>query len=203
MLLPPLTGPIVRDFAYSPARPFVARAHRGVDFVGAGGAVVRAACRGRVAWAAGTVVSLRCGPWRVSLLPFATIAVRAGAQVRAGSRGGALGHTPGPRGLHLGVRRAGDPFAYVDPAPMLARRPRVGPPPAPLRPVLPRARVPAPPVSPRPHAVRVLAPWPAWLGLALLLVGAGGLRVRSRRVRVRVTASRPSARLSSRVGPPG
>src|SRR4051812_29488373 len=182
MLLPPLPGPIVRDFAYSPARPFLAGAHRGVDFSGAAGAVVRAACAGRVAWAAGSVVSLRCGPWRVSLLPLATIAVRPGARIRAGTRVGTLGHAPGHPGLHLGVRRAGDPFGYVDPAPMLKRRPRVGPPPLAVPPALPRARVPAPRLRPRAGPVRVLAPWPAWLGLSLLLAGAG-LRVRARRLR--------------------
>src|SRR3954471_23028247 len=127
MLLPPLPGPVVRSFSYSPARPFVAGAHRGVDMRGAAGAVVRAACSGRVAWASGTVVTLRCGAWRVSLLPLATISVRAGSRVRAGARVGTLGHAPGHTGLHLGVRRAGDPFGYVDPEPMLARRPRVGP----------------------------------------------------------------------------
>src|SRR3954469_156985 len=102
MLLPPLPGPIVRAFAYSPARPFAAGAHRGVDFSGAAGAVVRAACTGRVAWASGVVVTLRCGPWRVSLFPLASIAVRAGAPIRAGTRVGTLGSAPGHRGLHLG-----------------------------------------------------------------------------------------------------
>ena len=41
-----------------------------------------------------------------------------------------------------------------------------------------------------------LAPWPAWVGLALLLVGAvgGGVRVRARRARAGAAAPLPSAR---------
>src|SRR3954447_24428364 len=129
MLLPPLPGPVVRAFTYSPARPFAAGAHRGLNFSGAAGAVVRAACTGRVAWARAPVVTLRCGPWRVTLLPLATLSVRPGTWVHAGTRVGTLGRVPGHPGLHLGVRRAGDPFGYVDPEPMLTRRPRLGPPP--------------------------------------------------------------------------
>src|SRR4051812_37877498 len=182
MLLPPLPGPVVRDFTYSPARPFAAGAHRGLDFSGAAGAVGRAARTGHGAWARGAIVTLRCGPWRVTLLPLATLSVRPGTRVHAGTRIGTLGRAAGHAGLHLGVRRAGDPFGYVDPAPMLTRRPRVGPPPVPRPRVLPRSRVPPPRVGFRPRAVRVLAPWPAWLGLGLLL--AGGLRVRARRVGV-------------------
>ncbi len=74
---------------------------------------------------------------------------------------------------------------------------------APAAPAWPPAAVPATPASPsapeRPHAApvqavrvsaptgaRALAPWPAWAGLALLLLGAlgGGVRIRARRARV-------------------
>src|SRR5215207_9802987 len=61
----PVEGPVAREFAYGPDlfRPGL---HRGADFAASPGATVRAACTGRVAWAAGGVVTLRCGPWRVT-----------------------------------------------------------------------------------------------------------------------------------------
>jgi len=196
-LVPPVPADIARAFAYDPAAPFVAGRHRGADLAAPPGTPVRAACGGRVAWAGNGVVTLRCGAWRVTHLPLATISGRAGMRVAAGTRIGTLGRDERHTGLHLGVRRAGDRFAYVDPAPLLARRrPPVPLAPGPRRP-LPRAapRVAAPRVStPAPVRVRVsppgLAPWPAWLGLTLLLLGAagGGVRVRLRRRRAALVA---------------
>jgi hypothetical protein len=184
------------------------------------------------------------------------VTVHAGRRVAPGERLGTVGTSSLHRGLHVGVRRAGDRFAYVDPLAFLpAQAPRVTFPPPPgerRRPATPARRLPpaaeprrpvpvraaparrqaprlaaparhlaprvgspvrrpapqlAPParrpapwlpaparVSPasRP-GVRVpggLAPWPAWLGLALVLGGAlgGGMRVRARRVRARARA---------------
>jgi hypothetical protein len=137
--------------------------------------------------------------------------------VREGTRLGTLAASREHAGLHLGVRRAGHRFAYVDPVPLLApghrppgivaapregpagdRRvsppparvsvPRLGPPPGRVsapRLAPPPARVSAPRLAPavRVPSGRPLAPWPVWLGLALVLCGAagGGIRVRVRR----------------------
>lgn len=245
-LVAPVPGPVARVFEYGPD-PFRAGQHRGVDLAARPGDVVRAACSGRVATARMRVVTLRCGPWRVTHLPLAAISVRAGARVRAGEPVGRLGSTPGHTGLHLGVRRATDPFGYVDPIPLIhgtrpplapARRiPRTGPRPTTPRPATPPAaalpaaashsaalRPAAPPVAaPHPAApvavpqpaplraapegrVRVfaparargLAPWSAWVGLSLLLLGAvgGGVRIRARR-RLAPLAERAVERVAS------
>jgi hypothetical protein len=192
----PLPGPVARAFAYSPAAPFAAGQHRGADFAGSPGAVVRAACGGRVAYAGRGVVTLRCGPWRVTHLPLATLAVHAGAHVPEGARLGTLAASAEHAGLHLGVRRAGDRFAYVDPLPFLGPEiPRVGPPGA-----APRRAPPAPVAAPRrtapgrsPARIRAVATWPVWLGLALALAGAvgGGVRIRSRARRAAATVAAP------------
>ena len=61
---------------------------------------------------------------------------------------------------------------------------------APLTRGAPPRLAPPPPAGPAPAAVRVLAPWPAWLGLAVLLAGAvgGGVRVGLRRRRATAAA---------------
>ncbi len=207
----PVPGAVARGFAYWAAEPFAAGQHRGADFAGSPGEVVRAACSGRVAYAGRGVVTLRCGPWRVTHLPLATLSVDAGARVREGERLGTLAASAEHAGLHLGVRRAGARFAYVDPLPFLgpsvprvgppgvARRvaPRVGPPGA-ARQVAPRlgqAGVAGRLAPARPEVrTRPLAPWPVWLGLALMLAGAvgGGTRIRIARRRALTAAVRAS-----------
>ena len=236
---------MARPFAYG-ADPFRAGWHRGADFAAAPGARVGAACSGRVVWAGRDVVTVRCGSYRVTHLPLASVAVAGGARVRAGARIGTVGRSREHAGLHVGVRRAGDRFGYVDPVPLLAdprrracrrrrewagrrRGPSRGAEAAPRPCRAPRARrrraarrappaaapraasraappcraaaargaaaaAPPPPAAPRvarplpagpAAAVRVLAPWPAWLGLAVLLAGAvgGGVRIGLRRRR--------------------
>ncbi len=191
-LVAPVPGPVARPFAYG-ADPFRAGWHRGADFEAAPGARVGAACSGRVVWAGQDVVTVRCGSYRVTHLPLASVAVAGGARVRAGARIGTLARARDHAGLHVGVRRAGDRFGYVDPVPLLGARPPAVPaaPRAAPRPRTPPPR-PAPPAAvpraaplPAPAAVRVLAPWPAWLGLAVLLAGAvgGGVRIGLRRRR--------------------
>jgi hypothetical protein len=69
----------------------------------------------RVVAGAEGVVTLLCGAWRVTHLPLVAIAVRPGVHVHAGARLGLLGASRAHAGLHLGVRRAGDRFGYVDP----------------------------------------------------------------------------------------
>ena len=120
----PVPGDVARAFSYSPAAPFRGGMHRGADLAAAPGTAVRAACGGRVLFAGAVaggapVVTVRCGVRRVTYLPLAAVNVRRGSRVRAGSVLGAL--APGHGGLHLGVRRAADRFAYEDPARFLGR----------------------------------------------------------------------------------
>jgi hypothetical protein len=194
----PVAGAVTRGFDVHGSR-FAAGRHRGADFAAPRGAPVRAACTGRVAVAepigsSGGVVTIACGPWRVSVLPLAQIAVRTGARVEAGDPVGTAGRSLAHAGVHLGVRRAGRRFGYVDPLRFLAERPPPAAGPARRSPRdEPRASIagrPAPraPVAtraiPAPDRVRAapaigpgslaLAPWPAWAGLALLLLAVAG-----------------------------
>lgn len=210
-LHPPVQAPIVRAFDYR-GSPFARGLHRGIDLGAVAGDPVRAPCAGTVVHAgatpAGPALTLRCGDKSVTLLPLARIAVRTGAAVGDGAPVGTVGRVADHRGLHLGVRRAGDPFGYVDPAPLLRARPGPAPlvPPAgprprahrvaPPRPAPPAAvpRLATPSVAPTPSAP--LAPWPVWLGAALVLAGAvgGGTRRWRRTARAARTASRSAGR---------
>ena len=178
----PVHGSPTRLFDLGPD-PFARGQHRGVDLDAVPGARIRSACGGRVVFAgrvAGVgTVSVRCGPWRVSYAPLARIAVRAGAPVGPGRGLGRVAPTPrrarseDHAGLHLGVRRESARFGYVDPLRFLSAGERAPPPPVVPAP-LPR---PAPQARPAPRPARpspTLAPWPVWLGLALLMTGLAG-----------------------------
>jgi hypothetical protein len=69
---------------------------------------------GRVG-SSGRLVTVRCGGWRVTHMPMEAIDVRAGVVVRQGARLGRVGPSDDHAGLHLGVRREGQRFGYVDP----------------------------------------------------------------------------------------
>jgi hypothetical protein len=202
----PVEGVVARSFDLG-SDPFEAGRHRGVDLAAAPGDRVRAPCAGRVAVAgqvgtSGRVVTVVCGRWRVSHMPLATIAVHPEELVLGGDALGTVASSRDHAGLHLGVRRDGSRFGYVDPLRFLGAD-RAPPPLAPVRrpprsptvrtrpPALPRtvraprrlpvrARVPSPsrpPALPRtvraPQPARGPVPWPAWLGLALVLAGLG------------------------------
>jgi len=120
--LRPVPGEVARPFSYAHDAPFAAGAHRGADLAAAPGTAVRAARAGRVVHAGAVaghddVVSVSCGGWRVSYLPLASVAVTAGAMIHAGAPLGTVAHGHG--GLHLGIRREGDPFGYEDPMTLL------------------------------------------------------------------------------------
>lgn len=184
----------MRPFAYGPD-PFARGAHRGVDLAAPPGAAVRAACPGVVVFVGrvprhGRVVSVRCGRWRVSYAPLRSPAVSRGVMVRGGATLGRAGGGHGG-GVHVGVRREGRPFGYVDPEPRFAtRRP---PPPVPV-PVpapglgpAPRRGLPPPP-RPAPAPAPGVAPWPVWGGLALVLLSSGRAAVGRRAARRRAPA---------------
>jgi hypothetical protein len=184
VLIAPVSGPVERGF--DPGRPYEGGRHRGVDLAAAPGTPVRASCGGPVAFAGriggAGIVTLRCGPWRVTHMPLATITAR--GHLARGSVIGTVARSPDHDGLHLGIRRDGTRFGYVDPLRFLApRSPPLGPAPRPgsvRRPAGPLAPLRAPPVPALRSATLPLAPWPAWAGLALVLAGIG-LRVRLRR----------------------
>jgi murein DD-endopeptidase MepM/ murein hydrolase activator NlpD len=193
---------VARSFSYLRAAPFAAGAHRGADLRAAPGARVRAACGGRVVHAGpvagrASVVSTSCAGRRVSYLPLATVTVRAGRIVRAGTPLGTL--AAGHGGLHVGVRRESDPFGYEDPLPFLGTAPpRTAPPRSPLpqaprhAPAPPTPLTPRPQAAPRPAARPGPAPWPVWAGLAALLAGAAGSGTATLRRRTRARARRPA-----------
>ena len=164
-----MPGVVTRSF--DPGRhPFEAGRHRGVDLAAAPGVPVRAPCAGPVAFAgsvgsSGRVVTLLCGPWRVTQMPLGQIAVRAGATVAEGAPLGTAAASLEHAGLHLGVRRDGTRFGYADPLRFLAPgRPTPPPPlgPAPRSARPPRPTSPRPPAPCRPHrARRAAAPLPS------------------------------------------
>jgi len=129
---PPAAGRLLRDF--DPPSSAFGAGHRGIDLELAPGAPVRAAARGRVAFA-GPVAGSRwvslahTDGYLTSYGPLTQLRVRRGQQVEAGEVLAALapgGHGAGhrDRGLHWGARDASN--TYVDPLTLLSedrRRP--------------------------------------------------------------------------------
>ena len=158
---PPVHGSVTRGFDAGRS-PYEGGHHRGVDLAAPPGSVARAPCSGRVVVAgrvgtSGRVVTLLCGRWRVTQMPLATVAVRRGSVAARGAAVGTVARSRAHVGLHLGVRRDGARFGYVDPlrflrgkrpdAPTLVGRrgprPRAGP-----RWSLPRGSNPPPVATP-------------------------------------------------------
>jgi peptidase M23-like protein len=202
----PLHGPVQKRFAYTAATPFTRGQHRGITIAGPAGAPVRAACPGRVTFAGrlpnrpGAGVTINCGALTATYLRLASLAVRRGDQVAVGDRLGRLG----PRGLHLGARRTGRRWDYVDPLALLGRDPsmhprplvraprwRTGPGPIPTRPRPAPLPLPLRWSAPTAAAARPVVPLVAWLGLALLAGALPALGLRhARRRRPRREAAR-------------
>lgn len=197
----PVRGPLLEAFRMHPQR-FAPGQHRGIDIGAPIGAEVVAACGGRVAFAghagtSGLVVSVVCGPLTATYLHLASVVVARGDVVAAGSSLGAVGRSgrPGHRHphLHLGARRTGSRWAYVDPLTLLGRRPSAPPVTVPL----PGRWRPGPPAlgpAPRPERARDSrrpraapaapataaaapapgSPWYAWAGAALAALAVPG-----------------------------
>jgi murein DD-endopeptidase MepM/ murein hydrolase activator NlpD len=206
----PLRGPVVGAFHVSPQAPFARGQRRGIDVSAPPGALVRAACPGRVTFAGplprrGLAATVRCGARVATYLGLGRLAVRAGSRVAVGAPLGALGASGR---LRLGARRAGDRRGYLDPLLLLDDEapvaPRLGPAPRALRgrwagPARPAARsttapfaAPAAPARPR------RLPWAAYPAIALVAAAlpVGGLIHRRRRADgpARSALARASAR---------
>jgi hypothetical protein len=162
----PVSGRVLRAYAYSPRAPFARGSRRGVDLAARAGERVVAPCSGLVVFRGrvprfGAAVSIRCGALVATLL--GVLAERAG-RIR---RGVAIGRATGP--VHLGARRAAVRWGYVDPLALIGtdppRSPPLGPPPAaaPRLQARPRPRT----VAPSPAGMPGI-PWPAWAGIGLL-----------------------------------
>jgi hypothetical protein len=197
----PLRGPVVGAFHVSQQAPFARGQRRGIDVSAPPGALVRAACPGRVTFAGplphrGLAASVRCGALVSTYLGLGRLRVRAGSRVGRGDGLGTLGRSGR---LRLGARRAADRRGYVDPLSLLDDEapvtPRLGPAPRaphhrfhrPLPAVAPALLpAPAPTAAPPPPPRRL--PWPAYPALALvasaLPVGEVVRRRRGRRTPV-------------------
>ena len=144
----PLRGPVVGAFHVSPRAPFARGQRRGIDVSARPGAVVHAACPGRVTFTGalprrGLAVSVRCGALVATYLGLGRLTAREGARV---ARGDALGLLGASGRLRLGARRASARRGYVDPLLLLADSA------PPLRP---------PPFGPAPRALRRIRSLPS------------------------------------------
>lgn len=228
----PVRGEVLERFEYG-SDPFAAGQHRGVDIAAPLGTPVRSACSGQVRFAgragdAGRVVSVVCGGLTATYLHLDSIAVRRGEAVGAGDWLGRVGRSGRPRRadphLHLGARRIGERFGYVDPLALLVET--SGVPGVPGAPVVPVARpgrpqpipalrgpaglgpapAPAPVAAPsprrRPSGVRATPapvgaqlPWTVWAGVALLALALPLPALRHRGARRRAAPSSPRAQV--------
>jgi murein DD-endopeptidase MepM/ murein hydrolase activator NlpD len=192
----PLRGPVVGAFHVTPRAPFARGQRRGIDVSARPGAVVRAACPGRVTFTGalphrGLAVTVRCGSLIATYLGLGRLATRAGSRLHRGDGIGTLGASGR---LRLGARRVSDRRGYVDPLLLLADGapplPHLGPAPRalrrrrlpPTRPA-PRPIAPATPPAPGSAAAPRRLPWPAYPALALVAsaLPLGGLLHRRRR----------------------
>jgi hypothetical protein len=172
-------GDVVRSFSYSARAPFARGARRGVELAAARGERVVAPCSGPISFRGsvprfGPALSIRCGAYVATLLR-----VRATRNAVA-HRGFEVGRATGP--VHLGARRAGQRWGYVDPLALIAADPApLGP--APLPRAVSRRLRPRPAVPPRVAASPVHVPWTAWAGIGLLgsLLGPWAISTSRRR----------------------
>jgi hypothetical protein len=167
----PVTGDVITPYRNG-TDPYATGQHRGIDIAAPVGAPVVAAAGGAVRFAgtagsSGLTIGIRTTDgYDTSYLHLSSLAVRAGAQVSAGERIGAVGTTGLPSAtaphLHFGVRDAGtrhdyhDPLAFLPPPPPPARAP--DPPPEPVTAPQPAPPAAAPVIHPRPRPVGLRRP---------------------------------------------
>lgn len=166
----PADGTVLRPFALG-SDPYAGGQHRGVDVAGPEGAAIRAPAAGTVTFAGslpthgrGVTIQTADG-FAVTLVHLGAIAVEKGASVDEGSSIGTMGSSGTPEhavpSVHLGIRRASDADAYVDPlgllppraAPVPARSPAPTPVPAPASVPAPAAPPTTPPPASPPAAI--------------------------------------------------
>jgi murein DD-endopeptidase MepM/ murein hydrolase activator NlpD len=190
----PLRGRVVGAFHVLPRAPFARGQRRGIDLSASPGAVVGAACPGRVTFTGalphrGLAVAVRCGSLMATYLGLGRLTARTGSRV---ARGDTLGTLGAPGRLRLGARRASDRDGYVDPLLLLVDG---VPPLSPLGPAPRARRHPLPPTRPAPRPIAPATPpapgsataprrlpWPAYPALALVAsaLPLGGLLHRRR-----------------------
>ncbi len=214
----PLRGPVVGAFHLSPAAPFARGQRRGIVVSGRPGALVRAACPGRVTFTGalphrGLAVTVRCGRLMATYLGLGRLATHARSRV---ARGDVLGTLGASGRLRLGARRAFDRRGYVDPRLLLVD----GPPPLRFHPTHPAPRAPRgrplPPTRPAPRPIAPATPpapgsasaarrlpWPAYPALALIAsaLPLGGLLHHRRRRRPMVRAAARGATAAPALSP--
>jgi hypothetical protein len=174
----PVSGEVITPYRNG-TDPYANGQHRGVDIAAPTGTPVVAAAGGEVRFAgtagsSGLTISIRTGDgYDTSYLHLSSLAIRAGTQVSAGDRIGAVGTSgtrsaPAPH-LHFGVRDAGTRHDYHDPLAFLPSPPPPAPAPEPPAPAPATAPEPAPPAAtpvtvpraaPNPHAVPRARPHP-------------------------------------------
>ncbi len=158
----PADGVVLRPFGLG-SDPYAGGQHRGVDVAGPEGAAIRAPAAGTVTFAGslptygrGVTIQTADG-YAVTLVHLGAIGVEKGASVAEGAPIGTMGWSGTPEhgapSVHLGIRRADDSDAYVDPLGLLPPRaaPVPAPSPAPI-PVPAPTPVPAAAAPPNPSA---------------------------------------------------
>ena len=135
----PVSGPVLRPFAFDRGNPYAGGQHRGADIGASVGANVVAPAGGTVTFAGSTpggglTIAIRTADgYSATLVHLGSLAVGRGAAVQEGAVVGTVGSTGqaelGAPHVHLGVRIASDEHGYVDPLAFLPGR-AASPPPA-------------------------------------------------------------------------
>lgn len=135
----PVSGPVLRPFAFDRGNPYAGGQHRGADIGASVGASVVAPASGTVTFAGSTpggglTLAIRTvDGYSATLVHLGSLAVGRGAAVQDGAVVGTVGSTGqaelGAPHIHLGVRIAADEHGYVDPLAFLPGR-AASPPPA-------------------------------------------------------------------------